>query len=330
MDLEKQTHQQDLSHLESQHQEQDPGALGSYVATSPSDARGHSGTPDEIPQTQDTTTVISPDRDGPSHRTGRIRETPPSAPQEDQEVLPEAPKTTQDASRHTSANQQRNAQSTPAGHRTLYDPQSGARRISPIGDSQTPGSEKESRPTEIAPSRKRTHDEIEGSEESDTEHETAATDEESIARRRQQKPNQKRPRPLDRLDRLESDSPSDGPQNQLQSSLNETTEPARQPSRPPSETPPARISEWDRLHAPRVLQRATVNSGRGWWTKERSDRLVELIGSRGTKWKEIVDDDATYPASKGGSMFISRRADGTKFQVAMKDHARVLKKRYIK
>ena len=232
-------------------------------------------------------------------------------------------------------------------HSTIFDRQTDARRVSPISDSPSVG-----RPTpSVAPaaSRKRTREEIEDSDD-DFDVDTRNID---TAGRRAQKPQQERrvrPRTDDSAD---GSADAEDAAEQLHSSLDQANEeiesaqtqasanpppPQRRSDRAgrntlplvPVNSPPSQSqNDWARRNAP---NRRTVHERPKYlkWTREEDERLIQLIGRWGCSWATIEREDELCPAESGGSKFATRRDSyaGPKFQIALKDRARVLKRKW--
>ncbi|KAJ5162202.1 hypothetical protein N7492_007594 [Penicillium capsulatum] len=337
--------EQDLSHLGSQYKRQDPGVPDADIVKSPSNAHGGRELPDEIPQPQDTT-IVDPEPaqsswQGQTHRKPRRWfdvpqpsswniKPPSSAPALNPQPINMGFERTQEVTESTDS-----AQPT---RRTLYDRQSNAQRISPIGDSESPDPERPPQQAKDPVSRKRGHEEV---AESDDEFESTSRDDADIAHRRAQKPHQERrvrPRSEARAEtedaanlQLES-SLNASSQNQVVAAPPSSTQGHLLPLAPPS--PPAQAASSPRgesaqrnVHGPN--QATVVETGKRWWTPERDERLISLIGKYGPKWADILRADLLCASTDGGSKFSSRaEADKTKFQVIMKDRARVLKHKF--
>lgn len=362
--------EQNPTRLGPQDKEHGPAAPYNPTITSPSSAQRGRDTRDEIPQTQDTAHVALeldnetdlPGQEVPITLSGV--DDPASSiqsPRNDskrqtsrpwfghRQPVPEAQQTAQNASQDTDRNHSSKAQADEPRHRTLYDRQSDARRISPISDSQTPDSERHSRSVEKPRGKKRTREDTLVIDESEDEFQTMSGDTTDIARRRAQKPHQeRRVRPRVEI-RAQSDNTAESAENQLFSSLNETTidEPATRdqhevhstpsasnrkisstqpsPSRP---APPSSQINWPRPNTPD--RTGEVRRGRGWWTQERTDRLVQLIGKHGPKWADIISEDRICPEELGGAIFGPADGKETKLQTVLKDRARVLKRKWRK
>lgn len=212
-------------------------------------------------------------------------------------------------------------------HSTIFDRQTDARRVSPIRDSDSPSVGRPTPSVAPASSRKRTREEIEDSDD-DFDVDTRNID---TAGRRAQKPQQERrvrPRTDDSAD---GSADAEDAAEQLHSSLdqaNEETESAQIQASANSPRPQRR-SDWARRNAP---NRRTVHERPKYlkWTREEDERLIQLIGRWGCSWATIEREDELCPAESGGSKFATRRDSyaGPKFQIALKDRARVLKRKW--
>ena len=234
-------------------------------------------------------------------------------------------------------------------HSTIFDRQTDARRVSPIRDSDSPSVGRPTPSVAPASSRKRTREEIEDSDD-DFDVDTRNID---TAGRRAQKPQQERrvrPRTDDSAD---GSADAEDAAEQLHSSLDQANEeiesaqtqasanpppPQRRSDRAgrntlplvPVNSPPSQSqNDWARRNAP---NRRTVHERPKYlkWTREEDERLIQLIGRWGCSWATIEREDELCPAESGGSKFATRRDSyaGPKFQIALKDRARVLKRKW--
>lgn len=160
------------------------------------------------------------------------------------------------------------------------------------------------------------------SDESDSD-EPFVRDERSIdpARRRAQKPHQTR---VDKRVRRNSSNQSPAA-DQLQQALNASSQGQPPASTQPSSPPPSTQERWPQKNTQdteRPFQAKSNNSRTKRFTEEQNERLIHLVGEFGTAWAKILREDALCPDSRGGPMFTGRT------QVNLKDRARNIRRDY--
>ena len=160
------------------------------------------------------------------------------------------------------------------------------------------------------------------SDESDSD-EPFVRDERSIdpARRRAQKPHQTR---VDKRVRRNSSDQSPAA-DQLQQALTASSQGQPPDSAQPSSPPPATQERWPQKNTQDTEMPAQAKSNNRRtkrFTEEQNQRLIHLVGEFGTAWAKILREDSLCPDSRGGPMFTGRT------QVNLKDRARNIRRDY--
>ena len=123
--------------------------------------------------------------------------------------------------------------------------------------------------------------------------------------------------------------PVNSPPPQSQSDWARRNDPNSRHTAHPQPPPSQSQNDWARRNAP---NRRTAHERQKYlkWTREEDERLIQLIGRWGCSWARIEREDELCPAESGGSKFATRRDSyaGPKFQIALKDRARVLKRKW--
>lgn len=216
------------------------------------------------------------------------------------------------------------SQPQPAQPRAFIDRQANATRVS-WGESidDNPPSAQRRREEVAAPASTSTlkRPRIDSDDSDSDEH--FVRDERSIdpARRRAQKPHQTH---VDKRVRRNSGSQSPAA-DQLQQALTASSQ-----GQPPASTqlnspPPSTQERWPQKNTQDTegpVQARSNNRSNKRFTQEQNERLIHLVGEFGTAWAKILREDALCPDSRGGPMFTGRT------QVNLKDRARNIRRDY--
>lgn len=213
--------------------------------------------------------------------------------------------------------------------RTWIDHQPNAQRVSPISESQS-AERPRAAPAPPLP-RKRPHPETDTEDSDDGfDQDDRAID---TAARRAEKPPQAHP--VDKRPRVEHSTESDAA-HQLQEGLTASSQahrPAhalfsapRQVSTPLAEEQPP--SRWRTANTASdeqpTLRLPPAGVGKNTWSEAETERLIMLMARHGTAWAEIKRQDDLCPSQDGGPMLTKRT------QVNLKDKARNLKEKFLR